>query len=76
MDCENHVEKILSTKSKKSVKNQSNIAACEKKLQARKRFFVVQTPLSHSTLKIEQKNHAAKPLTFWLHFLFRRDQNH
>ena len=43
---------------------------------ARKRIFV-QTPFSHSTLKSEQKNsHAAKPLAFSLHFLFRRDQNH
>ena len=32
----------------------------------------VQTPFSHSTLK----THAAKPLAFSLHFLFRRDQNH
>ena len=39
--------------------------------------FFVQTPFSHSTLKLEQKNfHAAKPLAFSLHFLFLRDQNH
>ena len=37
----------------------------------------VQTPFSHSTLNLERKKiHAAKPLTFSLHFLFRRDQNH
>ena len=36
----------------------------------------VQTPFSHSTLKLERKKfHAAKPLAFSLHFLFRRDQN-
>ena len=29
-----------------------------------------------TTLKLEQKIHAAKPLAFSLHFLFRRDQNH
>ena len=43
---------------------------CQKPL-ARKRIFV-QTPFSGSTLRI----HAAKPLAFSLHFLFRRDQNH
>ena len=43
---------------------------------ARKRIFV-QTPFSHSTLNLERKKiHAAKPLAFSLHFLFRRDQNH
>ena len=46
------------------------------KTLARKRIFV-QTPFSHSTLKLERKKlHAAKPLAFSLHFLFRRDQNH
>ena len=58
-------------------KNQSEIAASEQTLLARKRIFV-QTPISHSTLsKISAKKfHAAKPLVFSLHFLFRRDQNH
>ena len=47
-----------------------------KKPLPRNRIFV-QTPFSHSTLKLEQKKiHAAKPLAFSLHFLFRRDQNH
>ena len=36
----------------------------------------VQTPFSHSTLKIEKKMQAAKPLAFLLHFLFRREQKH
>ena len=47
-----------------------------KKPLARKRIFV-QTPLSHSTLKLERnrKVHAAKLLVaFSLHFLFRRNQ--
>ena len=39
------------------------------------RIFV-QTPFSHSTLKLEQKIHVLKPLAFSLHFLFRRDQNY
>ena len=38
----------------KNIKNQSEIAACEQKPLARKRIFV-QTPLSHSILKLEQK---------------------
>ena len=43
---------------------------------ARKRIFV-QTPLSHYTLNLEQKQfHAAKPLAFSLQIPFRRDQNH
>ena len=43
-----------------------------KKLQARKQIFV-QTPSSHY-FKIRVKFHAAKPLAFSLHLLFRRDQ--
>ena len=40
----------------------------------RKRIFV-QTPFSHCTLKLERKQfHAAKPIAFSPHFLFRRDQ--
>ena len=36
----------------------------------------VQTPFSHSTLKLKQKNSRRKPLVFSLHFLFQRDENH
>ena len=39
----------------------------------RKRIFV-QTPFSHSTLKLEQKT--AESLAFSLHFLFRRKKNY
>ena len=53
MDWENYLGKIQSNKSKS--KNQSEIAACEQKPLARKRIFV-QTPFSHSALKLEQKN--------------------
>ena len=56
MDWENHLEKIRSKKLKENSKNQSEIAACEqKKSLARKRIFV-QTPFSHSTLKLEQNS--------------------
>ena len=66
----NPIQKI-----KKTVQNQSEISACEQKPLPRKRIFV-QTPYSHS-LKLEQKKfHAAKPLAFSLHFLFRCDQNY
>ena len=41
---------------------------------AGKRIFI-QRPFSCSTLKLEQKNYAAKPLALSLHFI-RRDQNH
>ena len=77
MDWENHLEKNPIRKIEKVVKkNKSEIAACEQKPLARKRIFV-QTPFSHSTLYLERKKfHAAKPLAFSLHFLFRRDQNH
>ena len=54
-------------------KNQSEIAACEQK---QIKQISVQTPFSHSTLKLELKNHATKPLAFSLYFLFRRDQHH
>ena len=67
-------KKIQFKKSKK-LKIKVKLTHVNKKL-ARKRIFV-RTPFSHSTLKSEQKNiHAAKPLAFSLHFLFRREQNH
>ena len=58
----------------KTVKIKVKLPHVNKKPLARKRIFV-QTPYSHSTLEIN-KIHAAKPLAFSLHFLFRRDQNH
>ena len=55
-------------------KSRVKLPHVNKKPLARKWIFV-HTPFSHSTLKLEQKIHAAK-LAFSLHFLFRRDQNH
>ena len=46
-----------------------------KKPLARKRIFV-QTPFSHSSLKLERKNSRRKTTRFSLQYLFRRDQNH
>ena len=60
---------------KKILKTKVKLPHVNKKPLARKRIFF-QTPFSHSTLKLERKIHAAKPLAFSLHFLFRRDQNH
>ena len=81
MSCEwigkNHIEKKSDTKNpKKTVKIRVILPHVNKKPLPRTRIFV-QTPFSHSTLKLERKKiHAAKPLAFSLHFLFRRDQNH
>ena len=77
MDWKNHLEKKSDQKkSKKTVKIKVKLPHVNKKPLARKRIFV-QTPFSHSTLNLERKKfHAAKPLAFSLHFLFRRDQNH
>ena len=72
----NHLEKNPIQKIVKTVKIKVKLPHVNKKPLPIKRIFV-QTPYSHSTLKLERKKfHAAKPLAFSLHFLFRRDQNH
>ena len=76
MDWENHLEKNSDPKIEKNSENRVKLPHVNKKPLPRNRIFV-QTPFSHSTLKLErEKNHATKPLAFSLHFLFRRDQNH
>ena len=76
MDWENYLEKNPIQKIEKTVKIRVKLPHVNKKPLPRNRIFV-QTPFSHSTLKLERKKiHAAKPLAFSLHFLFRRDQNH
>ena len=76
MDLKKHLEKNPIQKIKKTVKIKVKLPHVNKKPLARKRIFV-QTPFSHSTLKLERKKiHAAKPPTFPFHFLFRIDQNH
>ena len=67
----NPIQKI-----EKTVKIRVNLPHMNKKPLPRNRIFV-QTPFSHSTLKLERKkitpqNHSL----FLLHFLFRRDRNH
>ena len=70
MDWENHFEKKPIQKIEKTVKIKVKSPHVNKKSLARKRTFV-ETPYSHSSSKI----HAAKPLAFSLHFLFRHYQN-
>ena len=76
MDWENHLEKNQIQKSKKNSKNQSEIAACEQKTTTEKPNFCSNTVFSLYFKIRAKKFHAAKPLAFSLHFLFRRDQNH
>ena len=68
-------KKILSKKSKNS-KNQSEIAACEQKTTSEKANFSSDTVFSLYFKIRVIKFHAAKPLAFLLHFLFRCDHNH
>ena len=75
MDLENQLEKKLIQKIGIKVNIKLKMPHLNIKPLARKRIFV-QTPFSHATIKLEQKVHAAKPLSFSLHFLLRRDQNH
>ena len=63
-------------KNRKNCKNQSEIAACEQKTTNEKANFC-SNPVFSLYFKFRAKKfHAAKPLAFSLHFLFRRDQNH
>ena len=62
-------------KSKKG-ENRSEIAACEQKTTSEKANFCSNTIFSLYFEFRAKKFHAAKPLAFSLHFLFRRDQNH
>ena len=75
MDWENHLEKNLIQKIEKTVKIRVKLPHLNKKPLPRNRIFV-QTPFSHYFKIRAKKIHAAKPLAFSLHFLFRRDQNH
>ena len=76
MDWKNHLEKNPIQKIEKTVKNQSEIAACEQKTTSEKANFCSNTVFSLYFKFRAKKFHAAKPLAFLLHFLFRRDQNH
>ena len=75
MDWENHLEKNPIQKIEKTVKIRVKLPHVNKKPLPRNRIFV-QTPFSLYFKIRAKKIHAAKPLAFSLHFLFRRDQNH
>ena len=62
-------------KNRKNCKNQLEIAACEQKTTSEKANFCSNNVLSLYFKFRAKKFHAAKPLAFSLHFLFRRDQN-
>ena len=73
---ENPFRKKSDPKNRKNSKNQSEIAACEQKTSSEKTNFCSNTVFSLYFKIRAKKFHAAKPLAFSLHFLFRRDQNH
>ena len=75
MDWKNHLKKS-DPKNWKNRKNQSEIAACDQKTTTDKANFCSSTVFSLYFKIRAKKFHAAKPLAFSLHFLFRRDQNH
>ena len=63
-------------KNRKNSKNKSEIAAREQKTTSEKANFCSNTDFLLYFKIRAKKIHAAKPLAFSLHFLFRRDQNH
>ena len=75
MDWKNHLEKN-DPKNRKNSKNQSEIAACEQKTTTDKANFCSNAVFLLNFKIRAKKFHAAKPLAFSIHFLFRRDQNH
>ena len=64
MDSENHFKKSDPKNRKKIVKTKVKLPHVNKKPLARKRIFV-QTPFSHSTLKLERKNSRRKTTRFF-----------
>ena len=74
MDWKNHFEKNLIQKIEKTVQIRVKLPHVNKKPLPRNRNFV-QTVFSIYFKIRARKIHAAKPLAFSLHFLFRRDQN-
>ena len=74
MDWENHLKNPIQ-KIETTVKIRE-IAACKQKTTSEKANFCSNTVFSLYFKIRAKKIHAAKPLAFSLHFLFRRDQNH
>ena len=65
MEWENHIEKKSHPKNRKNSENQSEIAAFERKTTSEKANFF-QTPFSHSTLILKQKNSRRKHTRFFV----------
>ena len=76
MDWENHLEKNPIQKIEKTVKIRVKLPHVNKKTTTEKPNFCSNTVFSLHFKIRAKKIHAAKPLAFSLHFLFRRDQNH
>ena len=57
-------------------KNQGELAEWEQKITSKKAHFCTNTVFSLYFKNRAKKIHAAKPLAFSHHFLFRRDKNH
>ena len=75
MDWENHLEKNPIQKIEKTVKIKVKLPHVNKKPLAKANFC--SNTLFALYFKFRAKKfHAANPLAFSLHFLFRRDQNH
>ena len=67
MDWENHLEKKPIQKIQKTVKIRVKLPHVNKKPLPRNRIFV-QTPFSHSILKLERKNSRRKTTRFFAPF--------
>ena len=72
----NHLEKNPVQKIEKTVKIKVKLPHVNKKTTTDKANFCSNTVFSLYSKIRAKKFHAAKPLAFSLHFLFRRDQNH
>ena len=76
MDWENHLGKNPIQKIEKKVKIRAKLPHVNKKTTTEKPKFCSNTIFAIYFKIRAKKIHAAKPLAFLLHFLFRRDQNH
>ena len=76
MDWKNHLEKNPIQKIEKTVKIKVKLPHVNKKTTSEKTNFCSNTVFSLYFKIRVKKFHAAKPLAFPFHFLFRRDQNH
>ena len=76
MDWKNHLEKYSIQKVKETVKIEVKLPHVNEKPTSEKAKFCSNNVFALYFKFREKKFHAAKPLAFSLHFLFRRDKNH